>query len=290
MFIGHWDGLDVKTTVAMEPLGGGRFRSVVGQPNTIGHLFGGQFMGLALQAAALTVEDKQAHAAHGFFLRPGNVDLPVEADVELLFDGRSFATRSVRLGQGGDTIFTLQASFQRPDSGVEHASAPLAASPAPDDLESVQALIENLDAGAFASLRHRMRTPAGIDLRPTAGAAWFQAAGGFQRSAWMRLPSAFGASDAMNRSLLAYAADYVLASTAATPHEAHAAAPFRVASLNQATWFYRPFRVSEWLYVQCDSPSAQGGRGLGRADFFDQDGVLLASAAQEVMIRRREAL
>ena len=285
----RWDGKDVVRTVTIVPEGGDRFLSIVAHRNSSHKLFGGQLMGLALQAASATVQDRAAQAVSGFFVRGGSIDAPVELSVERVFDGGSFSHRRVVAHQSCNRLFDLYASFQAEEPGVEHADvAPDV--PPPETLAPLSELLplwrQRLPEGVGALLD----VGRAVDLRPIDPAVYFGNAGGDRRRvAWVRVPSAASAvSDATHRSILAYLTDYWLAQTALLPHAGpECTARYYLASLNQTMWFHRPCRVDEWLLIDCDSPSAQNGRGIGRSLIFDRQGRLAASAAQEVLIRAR---
>jgi acyl-CoA thioesterase-2 len=252
-------------------------------------IFGGQVFAQALSAATQTVApERSVHSAHGYFLRAGELDRPILYQVGRLRDGRSFSTRAVLAVQDGDAIFSLTASFQVEETGFDHQDvAPKV--PPPESLPSEREL-----AVAFAhklpeAVRLRATAERPIEIRPVelrnplmpskqvpARRLWYRAAG--------RLPD----DPALHRYLLAYASDLSFLSTALDPHAISWLTPgMQVASLDHAMWFHRPFRVDEWLLYDVESPNASGARGLVRGRFFDLNGRLVASAAQEGLIRRR---
>lgn len=285
---GLWTGETIGEVVRVAEAGTDRFRNVVAQRNSIGQLFGGQSVGLALQAASETVEGRRAHALTCYFLRMGSVDEPVELSVERIFDGGSFSNRHVSIRQNGALLFQLQASFQRDEAGVEHALPPPDV-PDAEKLMPIQAIVEYWRDRMPAGVANRLRLAPAIDLRPVDPGAYMVGTPDQRgRLAWVRTPGAAGLADAMQRSILAYLCDYWLAETAVLPHEEPGPQRLFLASLNQSTWFYRPFRLDEWLLVDCETPAAQSGRGIGRSRIFDRNGQLVASAAQEVLIRRRK--
>ncbi|MDX3898967.1 MAG: thioesterase family protein [Sphingobium sp.] len=279
-----WRWKEIGEVVAIEPIGNNKFRNIVAQRNTGGQLFGGQCVGLALNAACRTVPERSLHAAHGYFLRAGSVERPVECHVEHIFEGRSFSNRLVHLMQDDEVIFTLQASFQRQEDGAEHAEAPPAA-PAPETLPSIQELLPEWRGKVPSGIFERLGVGRVIDLRPIDAEAYISGKSGEKRIAWVRTPSAAlldGAGE--HCAILAYLTDYWLAETAIQRHQTNET-KLRMASLNQAMWFHRPFRVDDWLLVVCDSPAAQNGRGLGRSHIFDSRGRLVSHALQEVLFR-----
>lgn len=250
-------------------------------------LYGGQVVAQALVAAERTVEGRVAHSLHAYFLLPGDVAAPIEYRVERLRDGGSFSARRVVAVQGGRTILAMVASLQAPEDGLEHA-APMPEVPPPEALPS------------FAELRARwlaetappdprvaavLRAGRAFEFRPVdpqsplrpvprepRQACWFRAAG--------RVPD----DPRLHRALLAYASDTALAGTALRPHGL-AWPRTTLASIDHALWLHRPARPDEWLLYAMDSPTAQSGRGLTRGLVFDRGGRLVASVAQEVLMR-----
>jgi acyl-CoA thioesterase-2 len=284
---GLWQGTTIGEVVRVAPAGADSFRNVVAQRNSIGQLFGGQSVGLALQAASETVEGRPAHALTCYFLRMGSVDAPVDLLVERIFDGGSFSNRRVSVRQNGALLFQLQASFQRDECGVEHALPPPDV-PGAESLMPIQAIVNQWRDRMPDGVANRLRLPPAIDLRPVDPAAYMVGTADQRaRLAWVRVPSAAGLPDATQRSILAYLCDYWLAETAVLPHEEPGRQRLFLASLNQSTWFYRPFSLYDWLLVDCETAAAQSGRGIGRSRMFDRNGRLIGSAAQEALIRRR---
>lgn len=252
-----------------------------------GTVFGGQVLGQALAAAAYTVPaDRFVHSLHSYFLRPGDVNHPIVYEVERIRDGGSFTTRRVVAIQNGHPIFSMFASFQGEEVGLEHQDdAPEA--PAPDDLLSEQALLTRIADGIPKRWRTRALADRPIEIRPVEPVhilaprpmpphqrAWYRAAG--------ELPD----DPALHRYLLAYASDFYLLPTSMRPHGVTGFThPMHVASIDHAMWFHRPFRMDQWLLYVMESPSASGGRGLVRGRFYDQQGRLVASTMQEGLIR-----
>lgn len=253
-------------------------------------LFGGQVIGQALAAATRTVEGRPAHSLHGYFLRPGDVQLPVVYQVERLRDGGSFSARRVTALQKGRTIFTLSASFQDLERGLEHqVQAPPAPDPESlgDDRERLEPLCKELPA----AIRQRLLRQFPVEFRslqlqnPLKPVATEPA-----RQIWLRFRGKVPAGSQLHRYLLAYASDYNLLLTALLPHGVSFRQPFmQVASLDHALWFHREPDLDDWLLYSMDSPWAGAGRGLARGCFFDRHGQLVASVAQEGLIRRHEA-
>jgi acyl-CoA thioesterase II len=254
-----------------------------------GAIFGGQVLGQALSAATQTVAaDRPVHSAHGYFIRAGEVKGAIVYQVDRLRDGRSFSTRRVVGLQDGEAIFSLAASFQVGEPGFEHQDA-MPDVPAPESLQSERDL-----ALAFAdklpeTVRARFTAQRPIEIRPVELrnplAPTEQPPA---RRLWYRVIDRLPDDPALHRYLLAYASDFSFLGTALDPHGVSWLTPgMQVASLDHALWFHRPFRVDEWLLYDVESPNASGARGLVRGRFFDRDGRLVASAAQEGLIRRR---
>ncbi len=260
-----------------------------GQSRDIGtrYVFGGQVLGQALSAAQQTVDEgRHAHSLHAYFLRAGDVEAPIIYNVERSRDGGSFSARRIVAIQHGQPIFNMTASFQAPESGAEH-QFPMPLVPAPEDLPAGGIIpAEQLDK--IPAKRKRWLNKSGPfefrhvhprnELTPTKQPPY--------QNVWFRLVDRVPDSPVLHRSLLAYASDFHLIGTTTFPHAISYLQPnVRMASLDHAMWFHRPFRADEWLLYSCDSPSAQHSRGLARGMIFTRDGILVASTAQEGLIR-----
>jgi acyl-CoA thioesterase-2 len=254
-----------------------------------GAIFGGQVFGQALSAAAQTVvPDRAVHSAHGYFIRAGELGAPIVYQVDRLRDGRSFSTRRVVAIQEGEAIFSLAASFQVEEDGLEHQDA-MPEVPAPESLRSEQEL-----ALAFAdrlpeAVRARASTPRPVEIRPVEPRDPFAPkAQRPLRRLWYRAVDRLPDDPALHRYLLAYASDFSFLGTALDPHGVSFMTPgMQVASIDHAIWFHRSFRVDEWLLYDVESPSAAGARGIVRGRFFDRAGRLVASTVQEGLTRQR---
>lgn len=260
------------------------------QPGGVGRVFGGQVIAQALQAAQRSTEaPKIAHSLHAYFMRPGNEDYPIIFRVVRDFEGRSFATRRVVAMQQGKPILNMAASFQTPEEGVHHQDA-MPDVPGPDELKPESELRrERIDDIPEKFRRHLLRARP-IEIRPVHPRAWFnpEKQPGVQHS-WMRLVAPIDDDMAMHRAILAYASDMSLLGTSLLPHGmTWITHNLQTASLDHALWFHEPFRADEWLLYTCDSPWAGHARGFNRGKVFTQDGRLVASAAQEGLIRLRE--
>jgi len=251
-------------------------------------VFGGQVIAQALAAGGCTIEGRAPHSLHGYFLRAGDPAIPILFQVERLRDGRSFSARRVTAFQHGLAIFEMLISFHAEERGFEH-QALMPDVPPPEDLAGSGAMSGEVMANMPAPVRQYFARRRELDLRPVeitrySGTKIAQA----RFHVWLRLTAALPDDDMIHRCALAYASDMTLLDVAMSPFgrtifEAEIAA----ASLDHAMWFHRPFRADEWLLYAQDSPSAHGARGLSRGLIFRRDGTLIASVAQEGLIRER---
>ena len=255
-----------------------------------GTVYGGQVLGQALSAAAQTTpHDRAAHSLHAYFLRPGDVSRPIVYEVERIREGSSFTTRRVAAVQKGEVIFYLTASFQRDEEGFEHCD-PMPPVAPPEGLQTEQERAATYAHRLPRKFRERAVGERPFEIRyveegddpvlPSPAAP--------SRAMWLRTADRLPDDPALHRYLLAYASDSGFITTALRPHGVTWLTPgMQVASLDHAMWFHRPFRADEWLLHVIDSPSAQGARGLVRGRVFDRAGRLVASTAQEGLIRQR---
>ncbi len=247
-------------------------------------IFGGQVVAQALTAAYRTIDGRICHSLQSYFIRPGDPTIPVLYQVERSRDGKSFTTRRVLAIQKGEQIFNMACSFHVPEGGFEHQSdMPETISPEEAGRRQDEAL-KNLPEQATRWLRElpvEMRAIDGVNvLAPVPKPA--------QHSVWFRAREDKGDDIALNQTLLAYASDYSLLGTAMRPHGVSWQSGVQTASLDHIVWFHRATNFSHWhLYVQ-DSPSASGARGFNRGTIYRQDGALVASTAQEGLIRKRD--
>jgi len=276
---------DLVALLRLEQLEPNRFR---GQSEDIGTpaVFGGQVLGQALMAASRTVEERPVHSMHAYFLLPGDQLAPIDYEVDRVRDGRSFTTRHVVAMQQGRTIFEMSASFQLADTGIEHQlTMPMAPAPetVPNELDLRRSLGDRMPERWKGRLNAErpieFRTVDPLDpLTPEVRAA--------ETQLWMRSLEALPDEPALHCALLAYASDHGLLRAALLPHGlSFMQNRLRAASLDHAMWFHRDFRLDDWLLYCIDSPSAQGARGLCRGSIFARDGRLVASVAQEGMVR-----
>jgi acyl-CoA thioesterase II len=254
-----------------------------------GAIFGGQVFGQALSAAAQTVTpDRTVHSAHGYFIRAGDLHKPIVYEVDRLRDGKSFSTRRVVAIQEGEAIFSLAASLQVDEAGLEHQDE-MPVVPGPDSLRSESELALAFAGALPEQVRARIATPRPVEIRPVEPRNPFvPTAHAPNRRLWCRVVDRLPDAPALHRYLLAYASDFSFISTALDPHGVSYMTPgMQVASIDHAVWFHRSFRVDEWLLYDIESPSAAGARGIVRGRFFDRAGRLVASTVQEGLMRQR---
>jgi acyl-CoA thioesterase-2 len=252
-------------------------------------IFGGQVLGQALSAAARTVpEERVVHSLHGYFVRKGDVTRPILYQVERLREGHSFTTRRVSAVQEGEAIFTLEASFQVVEEGLDHQD-PMPEVPAPETLRSERELALAVADQLPPALRARALAERPIEIRPVeVKNPLAPEVSAPRRRMWYRAIDRLPDDPALHRYLLAYASDFSFLPTSLDPHGlSFFSRGMQAASIDHAMWFHRPFRFDDWLLYAVDSPSASGARGLVRGQFFDRAGRLVASSAQEGLIRRR---
>lgn len=252
----------------------------MGSPN----VFGGQVLGQSLYAAAVTVENRRPHSLHSLFILPGNHRLPIDYEVERVRDGGSFSTRRVVAIQEGKRIFVMSASFQSAEEGLSHQK------PAPES-EAPESLASNLPGWKQrAAATNRPFQPVPVDFRTDHDGDIFSSdirqPG---KNVWIRAPLPLSDDPLIHETLFAYVSDYGLLWIALQPHGVKMGDPrLQIASLDHTIWFHRPFRMDDWLHFAMESPNASGGRGLCFAYVYDKEGVLVATVAQEGLIRLRD--
>lgn len=255
-----------------------------------GRVFGGQVLAQCLVAAQRTVDgtegaERTPHSLHGYFLRPGDINQPITFSVDRLRDGRSFSTRRVQAYQSGLPIFSMIASFQAHDPGLEHQDAMPLGIPDPESLPSAAEIMgENPHPVAQYWAKARP-----FDLRHVGSPIYFDVDPAQQvphQAVWLKALGTLPDDPALHRAALAYVSDYTILESI---YRAHGIAwtheGLKSASLDHAMWFHRQPKVDEWLLYVQESPSAQGGRGLATGRIFDREGVLIATVAQEGMVR-----
>jgi acyl-CoA thioesterase-2 len=251
----------------------------------LGRIFGGQVLAQSLVAAQRTIgEDRFIHSMHGYFLRPGDVDLPITFSVDRIHDGRSFSTRRTQAYQNGVPILSMIASFQDQDEGLDHQSPMPTGLPEPESLPSAAEAL----AGIVHPVASFWATQRAFDLRHIPSPIYFGVEGEHvpHQAVWIKAIGTLPDDPNLHRAALAYASDYSILEPVMRAHGIPWSAPgLKVASLDHAMWWHRFSRVDEWmLYVQ-ESPNAVGGRGLSLGRIYSRDGMLLASVAQEGMVR-----
>ncbi|MGQ4583122.1 acyl-CoA thioesterase II [Lysobacter sp. F60174L2] len=260
-----------------------------GQSRDIGtkYVFGGQVVGQALSAAQATLKEaRTAHSLHAYFLKAGDIAAPIVYQVDRTRDGGSFSVRRVTAIQHGQPIFFLAASFQRDEDGAEHQLS-MPEVPQPEDIEPGHAVPDKVMAELPEKIQRWLSKEGPFEfrhvyprdeLKPPKRPPFQQV--------WFRLAERVGDAPELHHALLAYASDFHLLGTATFPHGISYYQPnVQMASLDHALWFHRPFRADDWLLYSIDSPSAQGSRGLARGMVYDRHGKLVASTAQEGLIR-----
>lgn len=276
---------DLLTILDLEEIDANIFRGQ-NEESRWGRLFGGQVAAQALVAAGRTVNGLPAHSLHAYFLRPGDPAIPVVYTVDRIRDGRSFVTRRVVGQQRGKAIFNLSVSFHEPESSYEHQSA-MPDAPDPETVprwsermaKVVDRLPEELKKIAPEErpidVRH-VDLPTYLGGEPTSGPS----------QAWIKAQGKLADDRFLHQCVLTYATDISLLDNILRPHgRLGTLGPMMVASIDHAIWFHRPFRIDEWtLYVQ-DSPAAFGARGFARGTLYTQEGTLVASVAQEGLMR-----
>lgn len=251
-----------------------------------GRVFGGQVLAQSIHAAQLTTpDDRVLHSMHAYFLLAGDIELPIVYDVERVRDGGSYTTRRVKAIQKGRAIFSMEASFQVPEEGYAHHHS-MPEVPPPEGLMSDREIGEALRETAPEIYRYtRIDRP--IECRPAQGVAGYTTEQvSAKQNIWIKAIGSLPDNDRMHQVALAYVSDYNLLATALIPHrQAISRERVFLASLDHAMWFHRPFRFDDWLLYSIESPSAGGARGFSQGHVFSRSGELLASVAQEGLIR-----
>lgn len=254
----------------------------VSQAMPTGRVYGGQVLAQTIVAASRTLPpERTVHSMHGYFLRPGDPADGITFSVDRIHDGRSFSTRRTQAFQSGVPIFSMIASFQDEDPGLEHFEPMPEGVPAPEDVAPV-------DVEALHPISRRMLSASPVDVRHVSSPVYASVEGPHvpQQAVWMKLRRPIGDDPAVHRAALAYLSDLTIQETILRAHGVAWNAPgLRVASLDHAMWWHRPGRVDDWLLYVQESPNARGGRGLSTGRVYTRSGLLLASVAQEVMVR-----
>jgi acyl-CoA thioesterase-2 len=262
-----------------------------GESRDIGapQVFGGQVLGQALSAAAATVDGRVVNSLHAYFLRRGDCNAPIVYEVDRSLDGHSFSNRRVVAIQHGQQIFNMAASFQVAESGFEH-QIEMPQVPSPESLHESGGPPPQLLARLPERVRRFFEQPRPFDFRAVQPIEYVHPRREApSREIWFRAVGPLPDDEMLHRRLLAYVSDFFLLDTATLPHGTSLLRPTLVmASIDHAMWFHRPLRVDDWLLYAMESPSASGARGFARASVFARDGRLVASAAQEGLVRVRK--
>ena len=280
---------DLLALLKLEPIEENLFR---GRSQDLGfrQLYGGQVLGQALSAASQTVmAERHVHSLHGYFLRPGDASLPVVYTVTRVRDGGSFTTRSVSAIQKGQPIFTMMASFQGDEPGFEH-QAEMPEVPGPEELPNDIELLRRKAHLIPERVRDKLLCEKPIEIRPVTQIDPFDPKPCEPvKYVWFRADGLLPDDPQVHKYVLAYASDFNLITTALQPHgSSYMQRNMQLASLDHALWFHQNVRVNDWLLYAMSSPWAGNSRGLSRGRIFTRDGRLVASVAQEGLIRQRE--
>ncbi|MBC7591945.1 MAG: acyl-CoA thioesterase II [Salinibacterium sp.] len=250
-----------------------------------GRVFGGQVLAQSLVAAQRTIaEGRTAHSMHGYFLRPGDLDLPITFSVDRIHDGRSFSTRRTQAYQEGRPILSMIASFQDQDGGLDHQVNMPADLPNPESLPTAAEALQGIDhpiARAWADERP-------FDIRHIPSPVYLSVEGDHvsHQAVWLKATGPLPDDDNLHRAAMVFASDYTIQESVLRRHGLPWATPgLKVASLDHAMWIHRFGRVDEWMLYAQDSPNARGGRGLARGRLYSREGLLLATVAQEITVR-----
>lgn len=249
-----------------------------------GRVFGGQILAQCIIAAQRTTEDRPIHSLHGYFLRAGDINLPITFSVDRLRDGRSFSTRRVQAFQKGEVIFSMIASFQVAGPGIEHAEQMPAGIPDPETLPSASSILGDHEH-PIAQYWSKARP---FDIRHVDGDVYLTVKGEHvaYQATWFKTIDAMPDDVGLHRAALAYASDYSILEPIFRAHGiSWAHEGLTEASLDHAMWFHRDARVDEWMLYVTESPSAESGRGLALGKIFSRDGMLVATVGQEGLIR-----
>jgi acyl-CoA thioesterase-2 len=280
---------DLVSLLSLEPIEENLFR---GRSQDLGfrQLFGGQVLGQSLSAASQTVEEaRHVHSLHGYFLRPGDALLPVVYQVDRVRDGGSFSTRRVTAIQKGHPIFTCSASFQYDEAGFEHQSQ-MPDVVGPENLPSELELMRQREHLIPEHMKDKLLCPKPIEFRPvTTSDPYNPVPGDPVQYIWFRADGTLPDIPALHKYMLAYASDFNLLTTSLGPHGKTVwQKDMQIASLDHSLWFHGDLRADEWLLYAMDSPWAGNSRGFSRGSVYNRAGQLVASTAQEGLIRHRK--
>ncbi len=277
---------DVLSVLELEQLEVNLFR---GESRDIGspQVYGGQVLGQALSAAYRTIDGRECHSLHAYFLRRGDFNAPIIYQVDRSRDGHGFSSRRVVAIQHGEQIFHMSCSFQVPEPGLDH-EAPMPDAPPPESLGNFESYADEILMDLPEKVRPFFQHRRPFEMRPVQLRNYVNPVQEQPyRQVWFRAVDRIPSDDQrLHRCLLAYVSDYNILETSTLPH-GRSFLHVQMASIDHAMWFHRPFRADEWLLYVVDSPSASGARGFARGSIYTRDGRLVASAAQEGLIRPR---
>ena len=276
---------DLRHLLTLERIEDNIFR---GESRDIGsaQVFGGLVLGQALSAAQRTVEGRSAHSLHAYFLRRGDMEAPIVYEVDRQRDGRSFSVRRVVAVQHGRPIFNMAASFQVVEEGLSHQTE-MPDVPPPEALKDAREIACDASEKMPAKMRRFATQQRPFEFRPVEKPAFLsEEPRAPVKHVWVRAVDQLPADDNLHRSMLAYVSDYELLGASALPHGLpYGRGRVQMASLDHALWFHRQAKVDDWFLYAMDSPNASGGRGFSRGRIFSRDGALMASPAQEGVVR-----
>ncbi len=258
-------------------------------PTGFTRVYGGQVLAQSVVAAQRTVDEPRSmHSMHAYFLLAGDPGAPIVYEVERVRDGASFTTRRVKAVQHGQAIFVMSASFHKEEASFDH-QVPMPKVPGPDELPSEEQLRAALLDGMPENLKSYLTRERPVEMRVVEIDRYrSRAAGEPAQHVWVRTTGKLPDDPQIHQCVLAFASDFTLLDTALVPHgKLMFDTDIQLASLDHAMWIHRPFRADEWLLYAQDSPSASGARGFSRGKVFRQDGTLVASTAQEGLMRQR---
>jgi acyl-CoA thioesterase-2 len=275
---------DLLKLLDLEPLEDNLFR---GQSRDIGapQVFGGQVLGQALVAASRTVDGRGVHSLHAYFLRRGDLSVPIIFEVDRSRDGGSFTSRRVVAIQHGQPILTMSASFQAAEPGLDHQSS-MPDTPPPESLRDLGEINAELVGKVPEKVQCFFRQQRPFEFRAVNPPDFLNPVRRApEKRVWFRVTGPVPEDQALHRCLLTYVSDYHLLDTATLPHGV-SFMELQMASIDHTVWFHRDLRIDDWLLYVTESPSASGARGFARGSIYSRDGVLVASVAQEGLIRQ----
>src|SRR6476469_8896400 len=280
---------DLLAILGLEQLEVNLFRGT-SPPSHMQRVFGGQVLGQALVAATRTVDGVLPHSLHAYFLLAGDPEAPIIYDVDRIRDGKSFTTRRVVAIQHGRAIFSMSVSFHNDEPGLDF-QVTMPDVPHPDALPSEAEIRQKILPQLPEAVRRYYERERPIELRPVDFGRYAGKPQPDNRfNIWMRTTARLPDDASVHRCALAYASDMTILDTALLPHRRSIFdRDIMGASLDHALWFHRPFRADQWLLYSQDSPNSHGSRGFGRGLIYTADGTLVASVAQEGLMRERRA-